>query len=663
MKTNKKLYSLALVSSALILFLILVSSTASASITETRITTHGMACEPQIYGDKIVWEDLRNENDDIYMYDLSTKKELQITTNKSIQECPSIYGNKIVWEDESDGRHDIYMEDLSTKTQVRISKSGSAYNPEIYGNKIVWEGESNGNEDIYMYDLSTKKEIRITTSGSAYMPTIYGNKIVYSDDNNGNFSIYVYDLSTSKRTLISNTSIKRADIYEDRIVWVDFKVDGYEGFDTLYMYNLTTSKKTQIIAIPGSIVSAAIYGDKIIWQVANGRNSGIYVYNVSTSKKTKIITDDLSNFPDIYGDRIVWQKYSNITYDCGLTTYSYPDIYMATLSNLPLASFSASPTTGKNPLNVKFTDKSTGSPTAWEWTFGDGTNSTDQSATHNYSKAGNYTVTLIVSNAVGSNKTIKTNYIKVTTAIPHPTVIFTADHISGNVPLKVKFTDKSTGSPTSWKWSFGDGAYSIVKNPTYTYNGAGKYNVSLTVKNDAGSNKTTKMDYIEVTILKVPVAVFSASPTSGKAPLNVQFTDKSTNNPTFWKWSFGDGATKTSQNPIHMYSKAGSYTVKLTVTNAAGSNTVTKASYINVVPVPVAAFSASPTTGKHPLNVKFTDKSTGSPTSWSWNFGDKSTSTVRSPTHKYTKAGKYTVKLTVKNAAGSNSKTMTITVK
>lgn len=59
--------------------------------------------------------------------------------------------------------------------------------------------------------------------------------------------------------------------------------------------------------------------------------------------------------------------------------------------------------------------------------------------------------------------------------------------------------------------------------------------------------------------------------------------------------------------------------------------------------LPVAAFTASPVSGKAPLPVKFTDKSTGSPTSWSWNFGDKTTSKIQSPKHKYTKAGKYTV--------------------
>jgi PKD repeat protein len=164
-------------------------------------------------------------------------------------------------------------------------------------------------------------------------------------------------------------------------------------------------------------------------------------------------------------------------------------------------------------------------------------------------------------------------------------------------------------------------------------------------------------------------ANFSASPTSGYAPLTVGFHDQSPGSPTAWKWSFGDGSPLVmGYNPTHTYTKAGVYTVKETVSNSVGKDTEIKTNYINVkasVQKPVAAFTASPLSGKKSLTVKFTDKSTGLITSRSWNFGDKSTSTVKNPVHKYTKAGKYTVTLTVKNTAGSNiaKKTNYITVK
>jgi PKD repeat protein len=241
-----------------------------------------------------------------------------------------------------------------------------------------------------------------------------------------------------------------------------------------------------------------------------------------------------------------------------------------------------------------------------------------------------------------------------------PAADFSSKVTTGYTPLSVAFTDTSIGTPTSWSWNFGDGTSSTTKNPTHTYSKAGKYTVSLTVKNAAGSNSVAKSNYVIVNDSKDPVAAFYASPTSGNAPLKVTFSDKSTGSPTSWSWSFGDGTYSSAKNPVHTYSKTGKYTVSLTVKNSAGSNKVSKSSYIGVnsVKTPTASFSASSTSGNAPLKVTFTDKSTGSPTSWAWNFGDKSTSTAKSPVHTYSKAGKYSVSLTVKNSAGSNTKTM-----
>jgi PKD repeat protein len=324
----------------------------------------------------------------------------------------------------------------------------------------------------------------------------------------------------------------------------------------------------------------------------------------------------------------------------------------------PVAAFSASPASGKAPLTVTFTDKSNNMPTKWKWSFGDGASSTIQNPKHKYSKAGKYTVTLTVTNAKGSNTVTETDYIKV---IAKPVAEFSAIPTSGKAPLSVVFTDTSTGTASGWIWDFGDGSKSFVQNPTHKYSKAGTYTVNLTVKNAAGSNTVTKTDYIKVTAK--PVSNFTSSATSGKASLNVKFTDTSTGTPATWKWDFGDGTSSTQQNPVHKYSKAGTYTVILTVKNAVGSNTVTKTDYIKVTAKPVAEFSAIPTSGKAPLTVAFTDTSTGSPTKWKWSFGDGASSTIQNLKHKYSKAGSYTVTLTATNAAGSSTTTKTDYVK
>ena len=160
-----------------------------------------------------------------------------------------------------------------------------------------------------------------------------------------------------------------------------------------------------------------------------------------------------------------------------------------------------------------------------------------------------------------------------------------------------------------------------------------------------------------------PVADFVGAPTTGIAPLSVNFSDLSTNAPTSWTWSFGDAGTSGVQNPAHVYSNPGTYSVSLLVTNADGSDSLLRTNYIVVDPAPgnppIADFVGTPTSGTAPLLVNFTDLSTETPTSWSWNFGDGQTSTLQNPSSVYAAAGDYTVSLTVSNADGSDTMTLT----
>lgn len=326
----------------------------------------------------------------------------------------------------------------------------------------------------------------------------------------------------------------------------------------------------------------------------------------------------------------------------------------------PVASYISNVTSGSVPFSVQFLDSSLNSPTSWTWLFGDGGTSTNQNPTHTYTTSGDYTVTLISTNADGSDTLTKTEYITATKAEAIPTVSFVANITTGNIPLAVQFLDSSTNNPIAWAWSFGDGGTSTIQNPVHIYTSSGYYTVTLTATNSAGSDTKSQPGYITATdVTDAPDPLFKATTTSGNAPLNVQFVDASDNSPTSWVWSFGDGSTSTLQNPSHTYTTAGSYTVTLTAINAAGGNTVSQTGYITVTAVvPVSSFTANVTSGVKPLTVQFTDTSENAPTGWYWKFGDGGTSTSQNPVYTYNTAGTYAVSLGTSNTAGSNTTTV-----
>ena len=167
-----------------------------------------------------------------------------------------------------------------------------------------------------------------------------------------------------------------------------------------------------------------------------------------------------------------------------------------------------------------------------------------------------------------------------------PLSLFGATPTSGLTPLTVKFGDQSTPgtSPiTVWLWDFGDGKTDTTQNPTHIYTKAGSFSVTLTVATAVGVSRSTRTNYITVRDPSAPRPNFSADVRAGSVPLEVAFTDLSepgSSEITDWKWSFGDGATSTLQNPTHTYTKLGFFDVTLTTTSDVGETKTVKGKYI-----------------------------------------------------------------------------------
>ena len=146
-------------------------------------------------------------------------------------------------------------------------------------------------------------------------------------------------------------------------------------------------------------------------------------------------------------------------------------------------------------------------------------------------------------------------------------------------------------------------------------------------------------------------AEFSAQPLSGYSPLIVDFQDESLGNITAWEWDFNnDGIIESyEQNPSFTFNQPGIYSVALTISDGSNEDTNIKEDYITVIEVLCSDFFGEPLYGVNPLEVNFTDISTGNPINWLWDFDNDGfiDSNEQNPAYTYNNVGVYTVSLTV----------------
>ena len=305
-----------------------------------------------------------------------------------------------------------------------------------------------------------------------------------------------------------------------------------------------------------------------------------------------------------------------------------------------------------------------------------GTNSNNYTSSIDVGKQTSYQVTglqdgatyYFTAKAYDSQRIVESGYSnEISATIPDPvSVDFTASATNGNASLIVSFTPTTSGTITGYQWDFGDASIpaSTSQFPTVTYKNPGTYSVSLTVTSPSGNVTNTKENLITVTT-PPPVANFSATPTSGVAPVSVSFKDTSTGNITGRLWAFGDGVTSTDVNPTHIYSTAGTYSVSLTVTGAGGSDTKTNNGFISVSAPPPPPPPAT-TDNKGLVAAYGFEEATGSTVADASGKGNHGTirGAVRITKGRYGKALKFDGKsawVTVKDSASLDlSKSMTL---
>ena len=325
----------------------------------------------------------------------------------------------------------------------------------------------------------------------------------------------------------------------------------------------------------------------------------------------------------------------------------------------PIANFTANPLTVCVGQNVNFTNTSSanGGPalSSYQWDFGDGNAATTTNATHAFSTAGTFTITLVATNANGvADAEIKPAYITVN---PLPNVNFSANGLGCTVPLTLSFSNSSSqGANFSQAWNFGNSQTSSQYTPpSITYNSQGTFQVVLTVTN----NNTGCVNSLTQPIVVSNFQAGITAPAVGCVGQPIAFQDNSTAGANAWSWNFGSAGQSNAENPNVTYNSPGTYTVSLTSqnTNSGCSGSTTQQIVVQANTIP--SFYANPTANCAPGSIQFFN-TTNLAGTYVWNFGDGQTYTgPNPPAHLYQTSGLFDVSLTFTSSAGcSGTKTL-----
>jgi gliding motility-associated-like protein len=325
------------------------------------------------------------------------------------------------------------------------------------------------------------------------------------------------------------------------------------------------------------------------------------------------------------------------------------------VSEAPVSNFIFN-TTDCNTLNFTSTgfDPNGLDITAWYWDFGDPASGGDNTSinanpSHTYVNGGTYNVLHIVFNENGCRDTIVQQVL-----ISGPEAAFSFENNCSGLP--VNFFDESNTNANdpavAWLWDFNDGSpNSIQQNPTHVFDLGGSYLVSLTITTVNGCVSQTA-ELVEVEFGPTANFTFTSLSCSGDS---IQFTDASTGDAGIdtWNWQMGDGTQFDIPNPKHAYAVAGTYLVKLRVTDANGCYN-DKSVSLEIDQSPTANFNWETRNCDTTFFSDFSNPNGTTINAWTWQFDDPASgaeniSFLQNPFHKFTATGAYNVQLTVSN--------------
>lgn len=471
--------------------------------------------------------------------------------------------------------------------------------------------------------LCTKSSFNFTNNTNE---TGYDNSLTYEWSVDGTMASNAHDFTTSFE------SIKTYDVSLKSLL------TGCSS-ETIQSINITMTGPTVGFSPSGQCVT-----DQILFTNTSSGSISSYAWNFGNGN-TSIDTNPTQVYPNkgTYSVSLKAESPNGCAsiLSKNLIIYSKPQPTFSL--ELPPFSCSGTPSQFTN-TTVNPTDSNV---TSWLWNFGDGNNSTSnlKDPLFTYSQSGNFNISLAATTNFGCTATATQSV----TIAQGPPIDFT--NTAACLNQGTRFADASGADIKSWSWAIENSTYAF-STPTHVFSNAGSYDVRLTV---TGNNNCIATLVKQINVPVKPTLDFSYSNACSAAMTIFQDTSPLAKDPVASQsWDFA-GNAKTGSPAEYSFSTAGTYAVKMTSTQQSGC-VYSISKNVVIAAAPVAKFSASPEWGVSPLNVQFTNQSTGA-SSYSWRFNDKngSTSTQLSPTFQFTDLGDYVVDLTAMSDQGCSS--------
>lgn len=627
---------------------------------------------PDISGGIIVWDDNRNGYSDIYAYNIPMHREDRVYVSTTNKFNPAISQDIIVFEDYgTDDNRDIRLVKLGSNAEPEYINRNNQdkANPDIDGKWVVYQQLDDGKRDwnIYLYNFETKETRQLTRNVNIQQnPRIGGEVVVWEDNRNGKWDIFMYNIKKDITTAVTFDEYDNVEpaVHGSKIVWTRYAQDGSSD---IYMVDLQIPKTYSVCVGPGNQIKPDIYVDKVVWQ--DDRFGGWNIFQYTLKPETPFTPYQFygpvtfNYLPAPVGTEII-AKIGGVTKDSITTTQEgyyggaggfaeqlKVDIIQADIGKQisfwsggiqgsPSVTITGDGSMMEQPLNfvyaqplpdLMFYGSATidGQP-AIKGSFLtatiDGVTRGSLEITQSGQYGGQYeldpalTVPITVADlgkhvvfSIGDSNADQTFQITsggrfrqdlTFTTVPPMTPYEFYGYVQVNgasapagTTIEAKIDDRTVATyVTRYVGSYGgpgqtpDDPRLIVpvsesdtgKVITF-WSGLLKAETSQVITR--GGERIIRKDLNLVSTPQPGIkADFSASPRSGAAPLTVQFTDLSTGSPTMWSWDFGDGTTEGMLgNPVHTYTKDGTYTVSLTASNQYGqSDMVVKSGFIQV---------------------------------------------------------------------------------